>query len=278
MRWDYERIEAGAGLKVTLDVRLPSDRPVGAASRWACKRSPPRRRTPADNAAEWSTRLVPGPAASLAVTPGQPDIVACALGRTILAAAVRDAADRPVLDGTRVAWQATAGRLDRAESVTAAGVATATLVGAPPLGPATVTARVGPVVGQATLALIAGPPAGLALGAAPDRVAAGGSTELVAQAIDGCGNPVADGWPVTFTAERGAFPGGGASAVTATIGGVARARLSVGAALGRLVVTADQRSVHAQTAIDVVPPPAPPRFALWLPYSVRPRAVVRAVR
>ncbi|MEO8082361.1 MAG: hypothetical protein ABI780_00920 [Ardenticatenales bacterium] len=279
VRWDYERVEAGGSRRVALDVRLPGDRPVGSTAVIGVQAfATEGEATPADNEALWTTLLVPGPVTSVTVQPDQADVVACAIGRTVVAAIARDGAGRPARDGTVVAWQTTAGRLDRLEAPTAAGVATATLIGGPPLGPAIVTAHVGPVVGQATLSLIAGPPASLALTANPDRVSAGGSTQLVAQALDGCGNVVADGWPVTFTAERGAFPGGESSAVVTTIGGAARARLAVGTRVGRLLVAADQGAVHAEITLDVVPPtptPNPPRFTLWLPITVRPRVASR---
>ena len=279
VRWDFEHMASGASRSVSFDVRLPADVPVGTVlTLRADALAAEPEGTPGDNTGVWTTRIVSGPAAAVTVEAAPPEIVACAVDATRVTAAVSDAAGRPVTDGTRVEWRTTAGRLDRSEGVTSGGVATATLAGGPPLGAAIVTARVGTALGQAVVRLIAGAPVGVVLGASPSRVAVGGTIDLVAVVIDGCGNAVADGWPVTFTAERGTFDGGGRTAIVATIGGSARARLFVGQAPGRLAVAAEYGTVLGEAVVDVVPPtasPPPPRHAVWLPYAVKPRLVVR---
>lgn len=279
VRWDFEHLASGASRSVSFDVRLPDDVPVGTVlTLRADALAAEPEGTPADNTGVWTTRIVSGPAAAVAVDAAPPEIVACAVDATRVTAAVSDAAGRPVTDGTRIEWRTTAGRLDRSDGVTSGGVATATLIGGPPLGAAIVTARVGTALGQVVVRLIAGAPVGVALSASPGRVAVGGTIDLVAAVIDGCGNPVADGWPVTFTAERGTFDGGGRAAIVATIGGSARARLFVGQAPGRLAVAAELGAVFGEAVVDVVPPtalPPPPRHTVWLPYAVKPRPLAR---
>lgn len=277
LRWDFERLGPGGRWSVAFAVRAPADAAIGAAIDVAAEAfAAEGEATPADNAARRQTRIGPGVAATVTVAVADAAILGCAVGATTVTAVARDAAGRPVADGSPVAWQASAGTLVPAAAVTQGGVATATLRGAPPLGPAVVTARVGPAAGQATVAFVVGPPASLSLSASPQRIAAGAASDVAAVALDGCGQVVADGWPVVFEAERGTFDGGRRSVQVDVRGGAARARLSVGPALGALRIAAAHGSVRAETVLDVVAPsatPPPARSTVWLPYATRPRAV-----
>lgn len=275
LRWDFEQVGPGSRRTVGFDARVAADAPLGAPLELVAEAlAAEGEASPDDNAAHWRAVVGPGAAAAVEVSAAASEVLGCDVGATTVTAQARDAAGRPVADGTPIRWQTTAGRLVDAAIATAGGAATATLRGAPPLGAAVVSARVGAATGQTTVAFVVGPPAAVAVAVQPDRVAAGGAVDVAAQVLDGCGQAVADGWPIDFQADRGTFEGGGSTVRVETRAGAARTRLHVGTRAGALRLSAGHGAAAGEAVVDVVPPtatPPPARHRIWLPFAVRPR-------
>jgi len=211
-----------------------------------------------------SVRSVPGPSGAC---PPEPERII---------ASVVDGNGLQVADGAMVRFSTTRGTLSAPITTTVEGEAHVQLSFGGP-GRADVTASVGDLAASASVTGTSGAPDVFALSAATTAPAVRSRVPLTVEARDRCGRLVADGWPVTLTAERGRFVGGGASIVLQTVEGRVTAVLEVGAVPGPLRVTAEHGARRATRDLDVrgaFEPTATPRpggNAIYLPSVRRPR-------
>jgi hypothetical protein len=110
--------------------------------------------------------------------------------------------------------------------------------------------------------IVPGSPRALAVSADPQVVPRYGRTRVRVNVLDGCGNTVADGWPITLNAERGSFDGGSAQVVVPTSAGSVRGTLMVGGQPGPLRITAVSGMELGQADVSVTDA----RLGLFLPY------------
>ena len=79
----------------------------------------------------------------------------------------------------------------------------------------------------------------------------GGLTTVTVNVLDGCSIPVADGWPIQLSAQRGQFVGGGSTITLPTAGGRVQAVLMSGRAAGPLRIVARHGSTRGETVLSV---------------------------
>ncbi len=159
----------------------------------------------------------PAAAALLTVT-SQPQAIAVGGAAARLTAMVHDPYGNAVADGTLVLFDSDRGELRPAPARLAGeplpgsalavntvnGLAHADLVSGQAAGAAHVTAAVRPSLeATTTVAILPDAPSAVALTIEPETAAVGSRVRLTAQVTDRFGNPVADGTPVSFAAERG---------------------------------------------------------------------------
>ncbi len=275
VRWQMEALPPAGETRFEVQVRVPAAAPVGSTLRHRVEvTSDDTDRYLSDNSATMQTRIVPGPPASVSLRSDRPAVLTCGVEArdTAVLAEVRDAQGNLVADGTPVQWSATGGRLAAAASETVAGLAQALFTGEGAPGLVRLLARAGAAEGLLDLALLPGLPATVEASAGASVVAAGRVVDLWAQVRDACDHDVADDTPVRFTAERGAFVGGGASVTAFTAAGRAAARLAVGGTTGPLVVVAGHDAVTSTLTLQVTavtPTPGVTGQRLFLPFTAQ---------
>jgi len=206
--------------------------------------------------------FVPGPPVTVSVTAAPISVVADGSSTAVVTATVTDAWDRPVLDGTEVAFNTTLGDISSL-ALTSEGVATAVLTSSTDLGLAVVTATAGEAIGQASVHFIIGPLAQIVVAAQPDSLIADGESTAVISATlaDAGGHVVTETRTVAFTTTLGIiFP-----TTRTTSSGVATATLQVSETTGTAVVTAWTDGISGHT--DVIF--RPERFYIHLPMVLR---------
>jgi len=141
----------------------------------------------------------------LEVPDDQRVIQANGLNSAQITATVTDTNGNPVIDGTMVSFETTAGALDRSQAPTVNGQAQVLLLSPTTSGPVTVTATVdgegGPIVRQVSITVAPEDPAAITLSIESTSVATGSTVRLQAIVNDRFGNPVEDGTGVTFRVD-----------------------------------------------------------------------------
>jgi hypothetical protein len=179
-------------------------------------------------------------------------IVADGVSTAIVTATVTDAMDRPVEDGTSVAFATTLGSVSPS-ALTAGGVATALLTSSTDLGTAVITATAGAVANDTSVQFVPGPLARLELIADPDSILADSSSTSVitATAVDAQGHLVGSEALVNFATTLGSV----APPARFTTGAVATATLTSSTEVGTAIVTATAGSVANSVLVDFIPGP-----------------------
>ncbi len=281
VRWALEQpLLPGTEQRFSIAAAVPGDARAGTTYTVSLEATSQQRDAfTEDNAASWTTRVVPGPAAVLTLAASGDTATVCGDDVIQITASAADGAGNPVADGSVVGWAATGGDLAATETATLGGRATVALRAGRVAGRATVTARVGGLARSVDATLIAGPPGRLDVSADPLAVAWDGATDVAVTVADACGNPVADRWPITLAAERGEWPGGDPSIALPTVGGVVAARLAVGPAAGPLRISARHGAVTGEVTVTVgeapTATPRPTRWNVFLPWVRRASASTR---
>jgi hypothetical protein len=148
--------------------------------------------------------FIPGPPASIDVTPASERIAADSTSTTIIEAVVTDANGNTVSDGTSVSFSSSAGTLSTDTALTTDGVATVTLTAAGTPQTIDVTASIDEVTGT-TQVVCVGPPVTISLTASPDPVTRNTTTDITATVTDVNGEVVLDGTELSFTTTAGSL-------------------------------------------------------------------------
>ncbi len=171
---------------------------------------------------------------TVVVTAGSASIAADGTATVQITANVLDPNDNPVLDGTAVRFETTAGTfLDPPSpptpigavfnTTTVNGVATATLRSSTNVGAVTITATSGGLSDSTVVNFVPGPPAQVVVTATPANLTADGTSTSTVRAtvLDANNNPIEDQATVTIRALNGTFQNGGKNIITNTVEGVA---------------------------------------------------------
>lgn len=195
--------------------------------------------------------LTPAAAGSITVTSGR-SLLTAGMDSTLITARVADERGFPVVDNTVIHFSTNRGVLSRATILTSGGIATTMLYASPTTGVATVQASAGGSVnGSVAVEIVAGPTASVTVLSSADTLDADNSSQAAITAIvrDSNGNGVAQGTPVSFTAQ------GGVVNETATVGPDGRATTTFRAGLvpGSAAVTANQAGIRGSAVIYLRP-------------------------
>ncbi|MCB0217207.1 MAG: DUF11 domain-containing protein [Chloroflexi bacterium] len=267
LRWTLERpLAAGASAFFDLDLALAAELAPGTRLRLTVEAASSSRESYiGDNLAAAEILVVPGPPARIELAAERLRLVACAEDSTRITARILDAQGNPVADGSPITWSSEQGRLSSTSGISAGGLATVTLTAGTRTGAAELRASAGDATAALELAFDAGPPGALGVSARPATVANDGTTRVTVLVSDACANPVADGWPITLSAERGRWANGASRYTLPSTGGRVEAILSVGRVAGTLRVSASHAQTQGEAQISV--DPAPTRWDIYLPFS-----------
>jgi len=252
VRWKLDALAAGGVRRYELVARVLDGVALGTYFRHRVEVSSrdPESHTP-DNSDESWTRVVPGVPAQITVRADSATLSACTEDFTMLAAEVTDRVGHAVADGTEVRWSTTLGTLSAPESATVDGLASVALHAGRLAGRASIGAGSGGLLGQTIVVIVPGPPASLAVSTDPMKVRRSGSTTVAVNVLDGCANPVADGWPIELAVERGRFLEGSRTIVLPTVNGRVRATLVADQEPGPLRIVARYGSTRGETVLSV---------------------------
>lgn len=174
--------------------------------------------------------IVSGVPASVTLASADPTIAANGVSSASIVATVTDGSGNPVVDGTVVTFETTAGEIVMGQVTTVGGEATTLLRSTQSAGPATVTASVGGVSSQPlVITFEPGAPSQVILSASKTNLRSGdGTATVTVRVLDLYGNPVPDTTRVTFGVQP-ATAGRFSVTQTATAGGQAATVFSAGA-------------------------------------------------
>lgn len=266
LSWRREVVASGGEIVLDATFEVPESAVPGSRLTYdAVATSDQLESYPADNNVTASVPVVAGPAATAAIESTVGALVACTTEEAEVTATFRDRFGNVVTDGTRVSWSATGLSVVAADTRTANGSARAVVRAGRVAGPGSVRVAAGAAVATAGFDLEPSSPVALAVTADPRIVPRGGRTRISVGVLDGCGNVVADGWPIELHAERGAFDGGGSTVTRTTVDGSVGAKLRVDETPGGLRVTARHAQEMGETVVTVLAW----REGLYVPYAGR---------